>query len=68
MTDGRFELWYGLIIMGLGIPVFIHYALAFIRESWHDWRVDSSEWLLFAKANYKKDIAETRRLLHGRRP
>ena len=33
MTDGRFELWYGLIIMGLGIPVFIHHAMRYILRS-----------------------------------
>jgi hypothetical protein len=32
MTDGRFELWYGLIIMGMCIPPFVHYALKWVRE------------------------------------
>ncbi len=33
MKDGRFELWYGLIIMGIGIPVFVHYAMKWLRDS-----------------------------------
>lgn len=29
---GEAELWYGLIIMGLSIPPFVHYARVIIRR------------------------------------
>lgn len=32
MRDGRFEFWYGLIIMGLGIGFFIPYAVRYIHR------------------------------------
>ena len=65
MIDGRFELWYGLIIMGLGIPVFIHLAMKYIRKCISKARKEGTPVYLsfFADA----DIPEMEEL-DGRRP
>lgn len=46
--------------MGMGIPVFVHYARVFIRKHWHDWKMDFGEWILFAKLNFNNDWREAR--------
>ena len=62
----NYEYYYFVVSLGILVPVFVHYVLRFIRENWHDWRIDAGEWLLFARANYRNDIEETRRLIWSR--
>lgn len=59
--SGEGELYYGIVIMGLCIPPFVHYALKFIRKDRP--RVRWS--LAAAKAATRADLERAKKLLKG---
>jgi hypothetical protein len=62
--SGEAELYYGIIIAGLCVPPFVHYALKFIREGLPEARRD----LIAMKAAAKADLERTKEILRTRRP
>ena len=62
--SGEAEIYYGIIIAGLCVPPFVHYALRFIREGLPHARRD----LVAMRTAAKADFEHTKEILRPRRP
>jgi hypothetical protein len=60
---GEAEYWYALIILGLGIPVFIHLALDYLLENMTGAKERLLKWVTVTKGLIILDWKQTKRLL-----
>jgi hypothetical protein len=62
--SGEAELYYGIIITGICIPPFVHYALKFIRKGLPGARRDLAAMRTAARDDYER----TKEILRPKRP
>ncbi|HEX9907905.1 MAG TPA: hypothetical protein VGB78_05490 [Thermoplasmata archaeon] len=66
--SGEAELYYGIIITGLCVPVFVHYALKFIRDGLPGARRDLAAMRTAARADLERTKEILRRDRNAGRP